>query len=155
MGAVAVFAYFVVFGDLAWRDIPVARIASGLLAAGVVLLYVVRAAGRADRIDRNILLALLVFILASIFSRFPRQSFDSVLAALLYVAALFVAREVLARDSARRIFIAGLIALSALLTLATATQMIVPFVEWWGLTDWGVPPPLDLKALPQPWAFRY
>jgi O-antigen ligase len=156
IGAVAVFAYFVLVGDLGWRDMPsVVRLFSIVLAACIVGIYLARAPRRADRFDRDILLALLVFAIASVFSRFPRQSFDSVLAALLYASALFVARGILARDSARRIFIACLMALSVLLTILTATQLIVPFVEWWARTNWATVPPLDLKVVPEPWVFRY
>jgi O-antigen ligase len=156
--AIAVLAYFVLVGGLLWRDIPIApiaRVISSALAAWVVLLYVVRAPARADRFDRNILIGVLLVTVAGGFSEFPRQSFDADLGALLYGAALFVAREVLSRESARRLLVVGLMVLSGLLTIVIAGQLIVPFLQWWALTDWKVFPPLDLKIQPEPWIFRY
>jgi O-antigen ligase len=156
VGGVAVLAYFVVAGDLGWRDIhPMLRITTLVLSAVLIGAYVSRAPDRADRFDQRILVALLVFLVPCVLSRFPRQSFDAALAALLYVSALFVGRDILARESARRLFIVGLMALSVALTLLISAQLIVPFVAWWALAGGTLFPPLDLKVIPVPWASRY
>ena len=156
VAAVATFAYFLVFGDLTLRGLhPAFRILAAMLAGALVLAYVTRAPTRADRFDRNMLIALVAFAIAGVCSRFPRQSFDAVLATLLYASALFALREVLARESGRRIFIAGVMTLSALLAVMAAAQFIPPFFEWWALTGWTVFPPLDLRIVAQPWGYRH
>lgn len=156
IGAVGILAYFLVFGDLGWRDPHAAiRILSGLLASGVVIVYIVSAPRHADALDRRLLVAVLLFVAGAAFSAFPRQSLDSVLAVLLYAAGLYVARGVFASTRARRLLIVALRTLSGLITVIAAAQMLPPFIEWWALTEWTVFPPLSLKILPEPWVVRY
>ncbi len=153
---VALFAYFVIFTGFPLRDPSTAeRVTSSVLAAVLCGLYLLRAPGQADRIDRNLLIAAVLFLIPCVLSRFPRESLHSSLTIFVLLAGLFTAREVLSHDSARRLFLAGMMVLSALLTVVFAAQVLIPYVEWWARTGWRVLPPLDLKSLPQPWTLRY
>lgn len=154
--AFAIAAYFIVLGSLAWRDVDaVIRVTNLLLGAAVVAFYIWRMPQRGDALDRSALGGLLLFALTCIASHYPRQSVDSMVLAILYVAALFGLRAILSREPERRLFAVGLMALSACLTLIVSVQFIVPFLEVWALSEWRVVPPLGLKVAPEPWAFRY
>ena len=154
--AIAAFAYCIVIAGLAWQDAsPAVLLLNAALAVVVVSYYVARAPASADALDHWLLLALVIFAGVAAFSQFPRQAFDSVLAAMLYVAAVFTFRSVLAVENARRLFVHGLMALSALLTVAVGSQVVSQYLQWWALTNWTVIPPLDLRLRPEPWTFGY
>ncbi|MGH2463308.1 MAG: O-antigen ligase family protein, partial [Candidatus Limnocylindria bacterium] len=156
IAAVLALAYFVILGEAGQRDPhPILRIVNAIAAGTVILTYLVTAPKRADRVDRGILLGLLLFAAAAVLAQFPRQAFDAVLAALLYTAALFVARTLLAVDAGRAAFIWCLIGLSALFTFLTAARWLLPALEWWSLTGWSVIPPLDLNLSAVPWGHRH
>ena len=156
IGAVAVLAYFVLVADLSWVGLnPIVPIASAVLAAALITTYVRGLPGRSDRLDRAVLLALLLFAAAAALSHFLRLSLDSILEGLLLASGLFVARGILARESARRLFLAGFMALSTIISAMVAAQFVVPFLQWWALTDWRVFPPLDLTVVAQPWGLRH
>ena len=156
VGGVALLAYFILTADLSWVGLhPIVPILGAVFAAVLITNYVLDLPGRADRLDKAILLAVMLFAVAAVVSRYPRQSLDSMLEVLLYAAGLFVARGILARESARRLFLAGLMIISALITLMVAAQFVSPFIQWWALTDWRVFPPLDLTVVAQPWGLRH
>ena len=151
-----VFAYFVILGEAGQRDPhPVIRIVNAAAAGTLIVIYLVTAPNRADRVDRGVLLGLLLFAAAAVLAQFPRQAFDALLAALLFTAALFVARTLLAVEAARVAFVRCLIGLSALLTFLTAARWLLPTLEWWSLTGWSVIPPLDLNLPATPWGHRH
>jgi exopolysaccharide production protein ExoQ len=154
--AVVVFAGFVIIGDMTWveRD-PLAPVVTSAIAAALVAVYVVAAPARADRLDRGVLLSLVLFAVAGAFSQFPRQSFDSVLAVLVYVSGLFVARGILARQSGRRAFVVALMVLSVTLTLVTTVLWLTLYLRWWSLTQWSVVPPLGMNLPSMPWGHRH
>ncbi len=77
------------------------------------------------------------------------------LAVLVYLGALLIARDVLARDSGRRLFVLTTMALSAVLTLLTALQWDLLFLRWWSLTDWTITPPLGMNVPSEPWGHRH
>jgi O-antigen ligase len=156
VGALFAFAYFIVIGDAGLRDPPLAlRILNGLAAGTVILVYLVAAPTRADRVDKAVVLALLLFAAAGVVALFPRQAFDGVLTALLFAGAFCVARSLLRSDVARRWFAVCLMVLSALITLLTAANWIGTFLEWWSLTDWTVFPPLNMDVFGGPWGHRH
>ena len=80
---------------------PMLAAISGLVAAPIIGLYIWRIE-LADRIDRLVLAAIILFVVSCAFSLLPRQSLEPALAAVAYGAALFVARGVLARPTAAR-----------------------------------------------------
>jgi tetratricopeptide (TPR) repeat protein len=156
IAALAAFCYVVLLGGTAEGEVqPLLRLANAGLAAALILYYVLKAPGRADRMDLGILAGLVLFSAAALLSVFPRQSFDALLAVTTYAAALFVARELMARATARVAFIRVLMALSALLALITVDRWFPAFLEWWSIAGWSVLPPLDLNLAAAPWGHRH
>lgn len=154
--AVLALTYFVFLGEFGQRDPhPILRILNAVAAGALIVTYIVRAPSQTDRVDRGILLALLLFATAAVVAQFPRQAFDALLAALLYAAAFFVARTLLASEAGRLAFVRCLIGLSAVLTFLTAARWLLPALEWWSLTGWTVIPPLDLNLNANPWGHRH
>lgn len=154
--AVLALTYFVFLGEFGQRDPhPILRILNAVAAGALILIYLLKAPARADRIDRGILLGLLLFAAASVLAQFPRQAFDALLGALLYVAAFFVARTLLAGEAGRLAFVRCLIGLSAVITFLTTARWLLPALEWWSLTGWSVIPPLDLNLAATPWGHRH
>lgn len=156
IAGVLALAYFVILGEAGQRDPhPILRLVNALVAGALILTYLVKAPTRADRVDRGVLLSLLLFAAAAVLAQFPRQAFDAVLAALLFTAAFFVARTLLAAETGRQAFTWCLIGLSALFTFLTAARWLLPALEWWSLTGWTVIPPLDLNLSALPWGHRH
>lgn len=149
--------YFVILGDAGQRDPdpPFIRILNAVAAGALILIYLLTAPTRADRVDRGVLLGLLLFAAAAVLAQFPRQALDALLTALLYAAAFFVARTLLAVDAGREAFLRCLMALSVAVTFLTAERWLLPALEWWSLTDWSVIPPLDLNLPATPWGHRH
>jgi O-antigen ligase len=154
--AVAGLAYFVMIGDAASRAThPVGLVLNAVIAAMVVLLYAIRAARGADRLDRAVLLAVIMFAGGAILSSVTRQSFDSILGMLMFAAGLFLLRDVMARAAGRRFLILAFMALSAIVTLLTAQRWLADFINWWSLTEWTVFPPLGMNLAAEPWGHRH
>jgi O-antigen ligase len=156
IAGVLALAYFVILGEAGQLDPhPVIRVVNALVAGALILTYLVKAPRLADRVDRGVLLSLLLFAAAAVLAQFPRQAFDALLAALLFTSALFAARTLLAAEAGRLAFVWCLIGLSALLTFLTAARWLLPALEWWSLTGWSVIPPLDLNLYAVPWGHRH
>ena len=149
-------SFFVLLGEAGQLDPPpVIRILNVVAAGGLILFYILHAPRLADRVDKGVLLAVLLMAGASLLSRFPRQSLDGLLGALLFAAALFAARSLLWRESGRRALVICLMGLSAFFTLFTAAGWLPVQLEWWSLTDWSVVPPLTLNFAALPWGHRH
>lgn len=156
IAAVLGLAYFVILGEAGQLDPhPVIRTVNAVAAGALILTYLVNAPAQADGVDRGVLLSLVLFAAAAVLAQFPRQAFDALLAALLFAAAFFVARTLLARDTGRLAFLWCLIGLSALFTFLTAARWLLLALEWWSLTGSSVIPPLDLNLAAAPWGHRH
>ena len=156
IAGVLALAYFVILGEAGQLDPhPAIRLLNALIAGALILTYVVKAPTQADRIDRGVLISLLLFAAAAVLAQFPRQSFDALLAGLLFAAGFFVARTLLVVEAGRMAFVWCLVGLSALLTFLTAARWLLPALEWWSLTGWTVIPPLDLNLYAVPWGHRH
>lgn len=156
LGAAAALVYVVLIGGTSIGELdPRLWVVNAGIAGAFLVWYLVRAPAHADRSDRAVLLAVIVFAAAAVLSQFPRQSFDAVLAALTYAAGLFAARGILAAAPARAILVRSLMALSLLVTFTTAALWLPLFFGWWQLTDWGVIPPFDLAVPSEPWGHRH
>ena len=152
----AALAYFLLVADVSSREPGAALEAlTAVMAGAVIAAFVLRSAGSGDQFDRVLVVALVLFAVCGILSDFPRQALDSVLAALLCVAAVWVGRGISARESGRRLIVLTLTFASAILTLLSAAQFVTPFVEWWALTEWTVFPPLELHLVAEPWGYRH
>ena len=156
VGVVALVSYAVVIGGTAQGELhPILRTINALAGSVLVVLYVWRAPAYADKVDRGVLFALLAFCLAGLLSLFPRQSFDAVVAALVYAAAFFIARDAFRREHLRTVAIRTMMVLSTFFTLVIAARWLPLVIEWWALTDWTVFPPLDLSLSAAPWGHRH
>lgn len=156
LAAALYFAYFVLVGGTAVGEVdPVIRLINAGIGAVVLITYVARAHTRADRTDQWMLLAVLLFAGAAVFSAFPRQSLDAALTALSYAAALFAARELLADPRTRNLAMVSLLALSVVVTLLTAARWLPLVAEWWSLNNGEAIPPLDLALPSTPWGHRH
>jgi O-antigen ligase/tetratricopeptide (TPR) repeat protein len=155
-GLLAALIYLVIVGGTGSGELqPTLRVLNAAVAVIVIGIFILRAPGRADQLDRLLLLALVLFAVAGALSQYPRQSFDAVLAATAYVAGLFLAREQMARSSVRHAFIRVCIGLSALFTIGAAALWLPQVLEWWSLADRAVLPPLDFQLSSAPWGHRY
>jgi tetratricopeptide (TPR) repeat protein/O-antigen ligase len=148
--------YFVLLGEAGQRDLsPVIRVINAVAAGTLILTYLLVAPRRADRADRGVLLALLLFAAAAVLADFPRQALDALLGALLYAAAFFVGRSLLGLEDGRTAFISCLVVLSAIFTFFTASRWLLSAIEWWSLTNWTVFPPLSMEFAAVPWGHRH
>ena len=156
VAALAALGYTVLLGGTGLGEQNSAlRIVNAAIAAFFIVAYFWRAPVRADRIDRGILIALLLFAGAAVLSQFPRQSFDAILGALTATAGLFVLRGELINAPARIAFIRLLMGLSIAMTFLTAVTWLPLTAEWWSLAGRSVIPPLDLNFSTQPWGHRH
>jgi O-antigen ligase len=154
--ALGALGYTILLGGTGRGELEgVLQVLNGLLAAFFILLHVRRAPSQADRVDRGVLLGLLLFLAAAVLSAFPRQSFDAALGALTATAALFVLRGELDHAEVRTAFVRLFVVLSGLLTFLTAALWLPTTLEWWSLTGWSVVPPLDLNFSAAPWGHRH
>ena len=147
----AVLCYVVLIGGT-----PIGEVTSALktitvaIAAAAIGYFVVHAPARADRIDIVVLIAVLLFAIAGMFSQHLRQSLDAVLAALAWTCALFVARDQARRPAVREALPVVLMALSTIVTITTAARWLPVLSDWWTATGI-LAPPLDLDYPAQPW----
>jgi O-antigen ligase len=147
--------YFVLLGgtpigeELGWL-----RVVNSVLAAVVLVIYLREAPRRADAIDRRILMAVVLFAVASVVSTFPRQSLDAILSVAAYAALLFVAREALTDPVTKSVLVFAMRLLAAGVTAVAAYRIVPPALEWWQLTG-GDLPPLGLPMIARPWGHAY
>ena len=138
-------AYFVLVGgtDASVTSTPL-RALDALIGGALIVLWLRRLPRDNDALDRATLVALLAFLVAGAFSRYPRQSFDAALAATAYVAAFHLGRRAFA-DAATR---ARLVIVLAALGLAISTAFVAAWgsawIEWGVLTRFEGWPPVDL-----------
>lgn len=155
-GAAATMWYVVLLGGTSLGELdPTLRLVNGVLGGALILACLVIARRDPDRLDHWVLAAVVLFAISGMFSVFPRQSFDSVLAALAYGAGFLVARRVVAMPGASQLLLWMLQAMSALLTLIVAVAWVPQFVEWWIATGRTVVPPLDFNLNATPWGHRH
>lgn len=151
IAAIIAFCYVVLIGGtLVSELVPEVRIVTATVGAGVVIYYVRLLPKFADKVDRLVVLSVVLFATAGLLSQYPRQSFDAVLSALSYAGALFLARRQLAREDTRRGFLVAIMVLSATLTITTAARWL-PVVEVWWSTTGSIFPALDLDYPAVPW----
>ena len=134
---------------------PVLRTLTAVAGAALVVSCLALAPGRADRLDSVVVIGVALFAIAGMLSRFPRQSFDAVLGALVLAAAFFLARRLMAHAGVRRAFVFVLIGLSVLFTLIFTAYWLGAYLRWGALAGWALLPPLDLQLSGGPWGHRY
>ncbi|MEA2677868.1 MAG: O-Antigen ligase [Chloroflexota bacterium] len=155
IAAIGAFTYMVLLGGTHASEVNTLLAAiSGLVAAPMIAFYIWRIE-LADRLDRLVLTAIILFIVSCALSLLPRQSFEPALAAIAFGAALFVARGVLARVAAARALVWAILGLSAGITVLTAARWGVYLVEWMSLADWRTIPALNMELPSIPWGHRH
>jgi O-antigen ligase len=148
-------AYFVLAGATSYGEVIVpVQVLNFVVLTPIVVAYVV-GVGQADRIDKAVLISLLLFVASALFSAFPRQSVDAVLGALAFAAALFVARGLLSRAELRSALVVLMMGLSLVVSIAMAMSWLPLVIEWWSLVDWNVAPPLNLELSGLRWGHRH
>jgi len=151
-----VLVYMVLIGGTTGGEvIPTLRLANGLIGGALIAILILRSRSRSDTVDKAAMLAVILFTLAGVFSSFPRQSLDAVVAALGFAAAFFLGRRALESARARRQLIVVFVVLSAVLTMVAAGRWLVPILEWWAGTGWRVVPPLNFELAGAPWGHRH
>ena len=156
LAALGMLAYFVLLGgtDFGALD-PFLRTLNAVLAGVLLARYVIRLPEYGDTWDRWLLLAVLLFAVAGVLSSAPRQSFDAVLGAATYAAALFTARDLARNGSLRRALLFVLMGLSAILTVLTAAAWSPTVATWISATHGTIPPPLNFELSAAAWGHRY
>lgn len=150
------FTYITLLGGTNVSELsPWFALVSVALAVPFVAVYVVSAPVVADRTDRLILVAVLLFLAAGLLSSIPRLSFEPALAALAYAAALFVARGLLSTPQRRAAFMWTLISLSIVMTAITAMRWGAFLIEWLNISGWRAVPPLNMELPSFPWGHRH
>lgn len=131
------------------------RLLSAVVAGAVIWAYLRALPRSQDGIDGATVVALLCFAVASLLSVFPRQSFDAVLGALLYVAGFSVARTLLRAASVRAVIGQAMLVLSVVITGLLIMRTVGNALEFLRLTEWSVFPPLGLKIDARPLGHPY
>jgi O-antigen ligase/tetratricopeptide (TPR) repeat protein len=149
-------AYVVLLGGTAIAEVlPSLRTVNALIAAALLVRYLLRLPAGGDALDRWVLIAIILFTAAGALSSMPRQSLDAVLLAATCGAALFTARDLLVSERARRMFITVMMALSLVLTVVVAGGWLQLVWQWWTLAGGDVLPPFNLELNSWPWGHRY
>ena len=155
LGVIAAFSYLVMIGGTGLGEVlPHLQVTNGIIA-GALLLTFIWQLPVADRLDRLVLLSVLLFAAAALLSSFPRQSMDATLAALTYAAALFVARGLLSRDHVRDLFARVLQVLSLVVTLVIGFSWFGIVLDWWSAIGWTSIPPLGFELPAGVWGHRH
>lgn len=135
--------YFVLVGGTNFGAfVPEARMINALIGAVLVALWLWDLPGRHDLVDRLVLLALILFLVACVTSLFPRMSFDAAVNALAFAAAFGVARTELASEGARRWLTLALAASGFVVSLLLLSWWAPQWLAW--IDETGQAPPFDL-----------
>jgi O-antigen ligase/Flp pilus assembly protein TadD len=154
LGAAAL-AYTIGIGGTAVGELfPPIFVLNAALTACLVAIYI-RGAYSADRVDRLVLIALLVMLASCILSTIPRRSFDSGLLILAYAAAFFVARGLFARKRNRVWIVRVLRVLSLAMTLGVTLLWGAIAIRWMAIAGPGILPPLNLELPGVIWGHRH
>lgn len=154
IGSLATIAYLVLVGGGTFGELqPVPRLISSIVAAAFIGGYLWHAPTRADRLDKLVLVSVILFAGAALISRFPRQSLDAVLGALAFAAGLFVARGLLVEGRWRAGLVFVFRGLSLVLTLVTVARWLPQLIETASATN--TLPALSLELPAAPWGYRY
>ena len=151
IAGLAALCYLILLGGTAPGEVwPVLRVVNATVGAAAIGYFVLRAPGRADRLDGGVLAAVVLFAIAGVLSQHPRLSLDASVAALAWACGLFFARDQLTHSSVQSALVIVLMALSAVITLTTAVRWLAILVAWWSATGVLIPP-LDLDYPGFPW----
>ena len=156
-GSVVSLLYFILVGGT-----PLARSVDALWTLNIVLSAALIAAWFAllwrypgDKYDGIAVVALVLFCVAAVASRFPRQSFDATTGAMAYVALFGVARRVLADARTRELTVLALASTGLAVGIAFSLVWVAIYADWLNLSGFESWPPLGLQVLTGQFANRY
>jgi O-antigen ligase/tetratricopeptide (TPR) repeat protein len=138
--AAALLITVLISGSDSGRLLTPARIVGAVIGAALILYYIRNAPRRHDRVDLLVLGGLVLFLLACTVSSVPRLSFEAATTALAYVAAFYVAREVVREDPGRSFAIAVLGLLGTTIAITVLIPWTVVWVQWLSVPGAGAPP---------------
>jgi O-antigen ligase/tetratricopeptide (TPR) repeat protein len=150
----ALFYFLTVGGTFVGELAGWPRIVNSVVGGVLIVVYLVRAPARNDRVDRAVVLSLVLFSLAGVASTFPRQSLDALLGSLAFAAAFYVGRDVTGTPAGSRVLITTLRLLSVIVTALLVAQVAAVNIEWVQLTD-GLLPPIGLEFDGRPFGHPY
>jgi O-antigen ligase len=136
------FAYFLLVGGSAIGSLTVMRMVTAAAAGALVIVWIRDARRSADVADGLAITALLIYLLACLFSTQLRPSFDSALMGLAYAAMFGVARRELADETGRRQLVVLVSAIGVVFVAILVFAWGGQWLQWWSLA--GFLPPLDL-----------
>lgn len=96
-----------------------------------------------DRVDRYVVLSLLLFVLTCVLSEYPGMSFRAATTALAVCAGFLIARDLLADESRRSLLIVALGLCCFALSMVFLVLWGAIWLHWLSIRDAGLPP-LDL-----------
>jgi O-antigen ligase/tetratricopeptide (TPR) repeat protein len=138
-------AYLTLIGGTPSGDVSGwVRPLNGALALALILVWARGLTRDHDWIDRTILVGVLIFLVASAGSLFPRQSFDAALQVLALAAGLWVGRRHLARRLRRPNIEMGLGWLAVGVSALVVVMWTLTFGQWAVVSGWSTFPPLNL-----------
>lgn len=144
MALAATLVFMVVLGGTdAGRYVTAVRAVNAAIGALFVLVWLRRAPNEADRVDRLVLGATLLFLLTCVTSQFMRDSFDAATTVVAFAAVLFVARGTLVAPHARDLAITVLAFIGLAVSVAFLALWAAVWLKWVSIPGAG-PPPLDL-----------
>ena len=124
--------YAVLVGGTGYGElVPVLWIPSAVMAICIGAAYLLFAPSIADRTDKRILVALLLFIATALLSKQPRQSLDAVLLVATYAGAVFVGRGLFSKRQARFALVRVLRLLSFMFMFIALVRWIPALMSWW------------------------
>jgi tetratricopeptide (TPR) repeat protein len=131
------------------------RVVNSIVAAVVVVIWLRWMSIDSDWVDRLALGALLLYLVAAIGSRFPRQSFEAATGALAYTAIFYVARRLCWYPEASRALSRTMSAVCSALAIAFALVWLAIWGDWLSLTKWSQWPPISIGLAITPYGNRY
>lgn len=120
------------------------RPVNAAIALGLILFWARGLSRDHDWMDRTILVAVLIFLVSSLGSLFPRQSFDAAVQVVAVAAALWIARRHLARRLRRPDIEKGMGWLGVGISAVVFIMWTLAMFQWAAASGWRAFPPLNL-----------
>lgn len=156
IGIPILLAYSIFIGGApAGELLGVLRTLTAIVAGAMIFAYIRFMPRGHDRVDQAMVVALVCFAGASLFSTFARQSLDALLGCLVYVSAFALARGALRNPAVRSVTGRSLLILSVAVTALVCLRQMASVIGFLGLTGWSTFPPLGLRIDAQPWGHPY
>lgn len=117
--------------------------ANGILAMGLIAVWLRRAPRNADGLDAAIIVALLFFLTSAVLSLLPRQSFFAAIQATALAAGFYLARRELIGEA--RVTVQVVLGWICLFVVGvTLAAWVGTWVAWLQAADWSEAPPLTI-----------